>query len=239
MQTEEKRFRKVSVGIGLMIASVVVFALYVFSFLLLPLSASIGSADFSRAVIMFLSRFLWPIMLTSTLLGIAGPSMCLASPREVKGTGYLLVSMLFSVLGLTVDVIGMLAILPGWLTIATYLLPFGSSVFFILFVGRLAIYLDKYDIRKLAFGTLMLAGVAAILGAVQWAFLVKLDSDFASNAMVVLLVLPVAIQVFVVLAYLRYLRLLGYARRATLARSKPISRSADMRENEVLGELTS
>ncbi len=219
METDEKRLQKVSIGIGMMLASIVVLFLYFVSFLVSPLTASFGSAALTKAVIMIQLRFALPIVVTSTLLGVAGPCLCLAAPRDVKGTGYLLVSVGLNALDLLVIALGMLATLPGWLTgIASSFLPFVSIPFFVLFVRRIAIYLERHDIRKLARGTLILAGMAAVLAAIPWA-IVKLKFDLRPYALVGL-GLPAVILIVAVLAFLRYLRMLEYARRGVLARSQ-------------------
>jgi hypothetical protein len=203
----------------MMRVSVIILFLFVFSFLAMPLTANIGNAALTEAIFMIQLRFAMPIMITASLLGVVGPCLCLAAPREVKGTGYLLIPIGLNALTMLVSALGIFVTLPEWMSGMDYFVPYVSILIFVLFVRRVAIYLERQDIRRLVRRTLVMAGIAVLLTAMQF---VLLFFNFYSGANTVAcgLVLTGSIVVFAGLSFLFYLRMLEYARRATFTSSQ-------------------
>jgi hypothetical protein len=206
--------------------AVIILILFAVSFLVPALAERIGNVALANAILMIQTRFALQILMTSSLLHVAGPCLCLAAPRDVKGTGYLLSLIGLNALTMLAGALGMFVTLPEWLSDMNYFVPYVSILIFVLFVRRVAIYLERQDIRRLARGTLIMAGIAVLLYAIQWTLVffnvysysdTSLASDAAFHAR---LVHSASIAFFAGLAFLCYLRMLQYARRATFTSSQ-------------------
>ena len=153
--------------------------------------------------------------------------------RDVKGTSYLLVSLGLNAVVLLFVGLGRFATLPQWLASIAFLLPYASFLLllpyvsfltFVLFVRRIGVYFERRDILHLTEDVLNFAGIAAVLVALPW-MIVKfhlnpIPIDEGGQGVVfifsVSLGWTVTILICVVLSFLRYVRMLELARRATL-----------------------
>jgi hypothetical protein len=185
-----------------------------------------GLAEVTKVLLLVQMYLAMPIMLTSFLLGIIAPAFCLSAPREIRGTGYLLLSIIFNFLSIVFTGVSALVTIPSWLSFSSQLLPLGSAFFFILFLGLLIDYLEIPAMKKLIRGIFIFAIMCIVFRGLSTlpdsltSFLLIIDPSGHIVSMVSNLVLPILILVFGVLALLRYLRLLEGTRRASLARSR-------------------
>jgi hypothetical protein len=106
----------------------------------------------------------WPEMLLAihASLSIAGALLCLTGRRAVKGTVYLFISISTSTSPLFLAVLTMLMRVPTWVTVAACLSPLPSTFFYILFLRRVAEYLERGDLRRLA-GSMMFPATLSLI----------------------------------------------------------------------------
>jgi len=109
----------------------------------------------------------WPEMLLAihASLSIAGFLLCLTGRRAVKGTVYLFISISTSASPLFLAVLTMLMQIPTWVTVAACLSPLPSTFFYVLFLRRVAKYLERGDLRGLA-GSMMFPATLSLIFAV-------------------------------------------------------------------------
>jgi hypothetical protein len=198
---------KASTGIAIVFMGNVIAVLWLLSVEVLPLAASnglwLGGPASTMRWVMMLILYTIPILTTCGLLGIAGPVLCLAVPREAKANHYLYLSIAPCILFVINTVVSMLIAIPAWMSAAFNWALFLSIPSFVLFLGRLASHLGKEDIRNLAKSTLIYAFAAAVLNGVAHTGL-KGPVFLFAGALAALL------------SYLRYLRLLQYSVRAVV-----------------------
>ena len=110
----------------------------------------------------------WPEMLLAihASLSIVGFLFCLTGRRAVKGTVYLCISISTSTSPLFLAVLTIMAMLvPTWVTVAAYLSPLPSTFFYVLFLGRVAKYLERKDLRELGGSMMFPAALSLIFAA--------------------------------------------------------------------------
>jgi len=109
----------------------------------------------------------WPEMLLAihSSLSIAGFLLCLTGRRAVKGTVYLFISISTSASPLFLAGLTMLMQIPTWVTVAACLSPLPSTFFYVLFLRRVAKYLEREDLRGLA-GSMMFPATLSLIFAV-------------------------------------------------------------------------
>ena len=189
---------KASTGIAIVFMGNVIALLWLLSVLALPLTASNGGMASIVRWMMMPILYTIPILTTCGLLGIAGPVLCLAVPREAKANHYLYISIAPCILFVINTVLSMLIAIPAWTSAAFHWALLLSIPSFVLFLGRLASHFGKEDIRNLARSTLIYAFAAAVLNGVAHTGL-KGPVFLFAGALAALL------------SYLRYFRLLQYS----------------------------
>jgi hypothetical protein len=202
-----------------MLASVIVLLIFGLSFVLLPLSLSFGMPKFTQMMLMIQIYLTIPVLLTTYTLGIIGPVLCLSAPREVRGTSYLIFSIFINGVSLAFTGLSMLITVPAWLSFCSLFLPLASILFFVLFLGRLATFLNVPALNKLIRSTLILAGSSVIL-SLSTTPATKFLADIDPSGAVVKIGFPILSLVLGLFAFVRYLTLLEGSRRASLARSR-------------------
>jgi hypothetical protein len=164
-----KRFdslHRVSIGIGMMLASIMLVFIYVIAWMLiLPMSRSLGATSVALPLIRFQLSVGASVFLTSAILGAIVPWMCLSARQETRSTISILLSILTGVLSVFVMAVQMVADVPGLVDRLTVFLPPVSIFFFMLFLVRLARYLEREDIIKLVKTSLAFGGVALVFAA--------------------------------------------------------------------------
>lgn len=207
METDQKRFSKIANGIGMILAATVVLFVWFLSVLLLPVSTGFGIG--AAKVVMVLFSLTVPILMTVFLLSIAGPCLCLATPREARSTGWILATVILSALGLLFSVLPFVIRIPAVLSFVGGFLPFLSQVTFILYLRKLSHYLNRDDLVKLTTNIL----IFAILS-----LLILIGSSVIGRGAALLGALGSAL--FGLLAFLHYLRLLQYTRAAATKKAQ-------------------
>lgn len=218
MATSDKRLRKVSTGIALLVAANVLLMLLVAGFVLLTMSGFLGLGILTERLLFFSAALVPPGFAIPMLLWIVGQCLCLATPREAKGTGYLLTSILLTVVSFVTVPLPRFVPVPLVLSAALSSLPIVSTFFLLRFIGRLTNYLERPDLQKLCRSTLILwvsSFVTFLAMAASQSALVALGDI----GMYVTVILRLLIAILCVISYISYLRLLELTRRATLARS--------------------
>lgn len=202
-----------------MLASVIVLLIFGLSFALLPLSLSFGMQKFTQMILVIQIYLTIPVLLTTYTLGIIGPVLCLSAPREVRGTSYLIFSIFISGVSVVFTGLGMLITVPGWLSYCSLFLPLASILFFVLFLGRLATFLNVPALNKLIRSTLILAGISITL-SLSTTPATKILADIDPSGSLVRIGFPILSLILGLFAFARYLMLLDGVRRASLARSR-------------------
>ena len=214
MNSQKDQLNKVAIGIGMMLVAMVLLIALFFGFS--------GAAVLFVSAIPLVALAAIPIGATAMLLGIIGPCLCLAAPQQAKATEFILLTVVGNGLAILIFPLGLVVTLPWWLLLIGRLLPFVASVVFILFLKRLALYLERPDIAKLAVQSLVWGAVAIVLGV---GFVLTLGLNISVVVHVndaYFLTIPDTLAVFCVaalsglFAFLRYLRTLVYTRRAIL-----------------------
>lgn len=149
--------RRVALGLGFVFAGL---ALEVLAFCAVLILASFWSAVFVVG---------GPVLLAATFLGLVlnlvGQLLCLGTPAESAARGPLVLALALNVLGKAVTVVGIVAALLAWwpgaapqfgLTAASQLLGAASFTAFLVFLKRLARYLDYGEGDLRAEGVLVL-----------------------------------------------------------------------------------
>lgn len=219
MQTIEKRLRKVSIGIGLILTSNLVLMAYILSFCLPIISGILGNRELARGLTSAHAALGFTLTAIMTVLGIAGACLCLAAPREVKGTGYLLIAIALSVTSLAAGPLILFLTLPAWISSILLILPYISGIFVLLFGRRLATFLGRQDLSDLGSNILLLAA-GGIATSIAFVMLQLQINQLDGLGMMITLGAYPTILCLAALAYLRYLRFLKSTRQATLAHAK-------------------
>jgi hypothetical protein len=206
MESEQSRYSKVGIGLGMLLASTLVVLLWILALLLLPLASYLGPT-LTSILFAILFTFALPILATSSLLMIAGPCLCLATPREARATGWIMLTVALATLNILVYLLPFLGPVSPLLSKAGLLLPFAAQFSLTMFLRKLSQFLRRPDLVSLATSTLSLGAIAVVLAILtRWSPL-----------------LAVGVLLFGLLAYLRQLRLLTQLRTAILEKARPAS----------------
>ena len=154
-----------------------------------------------------------PIYITSTILSLIGPCMCLGAPRESRAAAYVLSSILLSGLALALHLAALL--IPALKVVAfiPLLLQVVVPHLFILFCQQMGMYLQRPEIVAQAEAALRLGIIAAglLLVAVILSFVVSNDIREIVSA-----IAGLCIFILLILELLRYMTLLWITRSAIL-----------------------
>jgi hypothetical protein len=109
----------------------------------------------------------WPEILLAihALLNITGCLLCLTARRVVKGTVYLFISIVTSTSLLFIVGLVILLRVPASASVAACLSLLPSTLFFIMFLRRIAVYLKRADLRVLA-GSMIFPAALGLIFAV-------------------------------------------------------------------------
>jgi hypothetical protein len=185
----------------------VILLLLSFLALILPLIPPVSEWLGNMAPYLLLA---WPpLLLTSYVLGLIGPALCLAAPAESRSNELIFLVVLLQFAFLITMVLNYFGQVPLLVLQIMGLGVFVSQFIFLLFLKRLAEYLDRKDLTKLVMSALTL-GVIAILCAV----VSRLKTVEAAINPFIHLLITLAFPLTTVLAILRYYRSIRYMRRA-------------------------
>jgi hypothetical protein len=206
MESEQSRYSKVGIGLGMMLASTLVLLVWLLALLLLPLALNLGPRV-TMILFAILVTFALPILATSSLLMIAGPCLCLATPREARATGWIMLTVALSTINLLVYLLSFLGPVSPLVSKAGFLLPFAAQFSLTVFLSKLSQFLRRPDLVLLATSTLRLGAITVVLLILsRW-----------------LPLLALAVALPGLLAPLRQLRLLTKVRTAILEKARPAS----------------
>lgn len=203
IETDQTRYTKVANGIGMSLASVLVLLIWLLAFLTMPLVGNFGPG-IARIVLFIMTTLAVPILVTSLLLNLAGPCLCLATPREARATGWILLAIVLAVLGLLHAAAPLVARVHPLVISLAPILTFATQASMTFFLRKLSKFLNRPDLVSLATSTLVLGALAFL--AVWLSGRVPF--------------IEFGLLVFGLLAFLRQLRLLQYVRTAVLEKAR-------------------
>jgi hypothetical protein len=233
MQSHERGMNLIAIGIGMMLAAVILTAILLIALLGIMLLPALGVnvAGLMRALV-FVISFSLPIAVTASILSVVGPTLCLAAPREARVTELLLGANACNAIVLVLQVLPRFLTLPTWLAQTWFLFYVSGVLLFTLFLKRLSKYLGAADNFKLAVSTLRL-GIFAFAAAAATVICSEVLRTGGSpipgmSGAMILLGLLLLCTITAAIFGLRYLRLLTRTRRRVLdARTAPFESLPD------------
>jgi hypothetical protein len=220
MPTHDAQFKRIALGIGMVLVSTELVAALILAYLGLALLPALGVASPSvMQGLAWLLRFTVPILVTAFILQVVGPSLCLAAPREARVSEILLAAVAANALALGAEILSSFWALPVWLGGASGLLFLSGNILFVWFLKRLSDHLNHADNSKLAVSTLRLGLIAIVVAMVVIVTGRLVVRGFAPGALpwgTIFLVSMLVLLVIILLAVLRYSRLLVYTRAGVL-----------------------
>jgi hypothetical protein len=216
---EKRKLKLVANGIGMSLMSVVLAAGATLAMFTPAVAAQSGLVP--ATIIGVLSKLILPCILTSLVLSILGPTLCIGVPAETRASEWAFAALVCNGLSLVGTIAGRFVSFPVWVGIASGLVLLLGQVLFAVFIRKLAIFLKRDDVALMIIHAIVavVVGVAALgFGTSQTAFRFVfptpgLTSAFAQIAFAVIGLLAI------VFATMRDLRAMIYMRRELLLKT--------------------
>ena len=202
---------RVATGLAMMYWSLVGTFVLIVSMFVIGLVAH-GQPDMVPPIMVALS---WAI-LALTALSVAGTLFCLATPEETGARSLLVGSVVFMLIGTTLQVAGLLGIhIPDILNSISAPTQIVSAILFVLFLRKLAQFLAAPELAKRA-TRLVIAGIIGVLLGLAMAWLIGQHQPFdaedpealpaGAGALMGISLALLVVALYAILAYLTLLR---------------------------------
>lgn len=162
MVSDKKRLSHVATGLAMMMLAWALDVATLFTFIGMSILPALGYSTFVIKYIVPVMSFSFALLMTTSIISLAGQSFCLFAPSEVKGTQYTLASIFFVLVHTAVN-LAQRFIYLSWLphvgSVALYL----SFVTQLFFLSRLASFLGRKDLQKLSVQSNTFGAISMVL----------------------------------------------------------------------------